>query len=110
MKHHINYTNETVRFKTWVLFNQSITPDGAAFLKSAGIGVRVEIEPEKIDWRGVSYSYVNKHRIEFETTCDKQETMLKLKYGKDILLVLDEMVLPNSMSMCTLSEINFNGN
>ena len=106
MAYHINNTNRPVRFKTWSL-KSYITKDTATFLLSIGVTVRAFTEPQEVISSGHTYQYNGHPRIELESTSDEQETMLKLKFGTDIVLIMDEYVLPNSMSLCTLNTMVF---
>lgn len=98
---HMNNTGRPVRFKTWRLLAK-ITDDTVKFLTSLGISVRCEMDPKEFDYHGHTYRFVGKRRIDIETTSEEQETMLKLKFGTDIVLVMDEIVLPNTYTTCVL--------
>jgi len=101
-------TETPVRYRTWLLSNtELITTDGVKFLISLGIKVRTRQDDYPVHTYAKSYYVYGRTRIEFETTCDKQESMLKLKYGKDLTLLLEEMVFPNSFHTCTLDSIKW---
>ena len=106
MAYHINNTNQPVRFKTWAL-PSPITDDTIKFLINLGITVRADTRPQTFEAAGRTWRFAGKPNIEVETTSEEQETMLKLKFGTDVRLLMDEYVLPNSMSMCVLDMVKF---
>ena len=50
--------------------------------------------------------HFGKDDIAIETTSKEQESMLKLKYGNDLILLMEEHVL-DDMRPCTLTGIEF---
>ena len=50
--------------------------------------------------------YFGERDISIETTSKEQESMLKLKYGDGLILLMEEYML-DDWRPCTLSEINF---
>lgn len=107
MAYHINNTNHPVRFKTWTLKSSQITKDSIIFLASLGITVRCHSGSVPLYHQGRTYQFAGDSRIEIETTSTEQETMLQLKFDTDLVLLMDEYVLPNSMSMCVLDTVKF---
>ncbi len=57
---------------------------------------------EAFEAYGTTHQYSKGGTAEFETTCKEQESVLQLLYGKKLILKFVEVVLPNSMSVCTL--------
>ena len=51
---------------------------------------------ESFEGRGQTYYYGAGSRAEFKTTCEKQELMLQLMYGKDLMLLRVDAVPPHS--------------
>ena len=75
--------------KIWKLFKPDATQVDATFI--VGLGCKVEvIMPEPIEFTaptGSRWRYqAEKPHIEIITTCEKQETMLYLKYGDELQL------------------------
>lgn len=74
-------------YKVWALTIKQITRNDALWLKGLGVDVRCEPLTNQIYASGkVVTEYVTGYKIDVITTCDKQETMLKLKYGDDLVL------------------------
>lgn len=107
MAYHINNTNQPVRIKTWTLKSRQISKDSILFLTSLGITVRCHSGSVPLYHQGRTYQFAGDSRIEIETTSTEQETMLQLKFDTDLVLLMDEYVLPNSMSLCTLNTMVF---
>lgn len=96
---YMNNTNEPITYKVWTIDTQSVTSNNVGFLTSKNITARlVQEDPEVISWAGTSYSYSGlRGRVEFETTCEEQESLLKLLYGKNLLLLTVNVVTANSI-------------
>lgn len=94
-----NNTNETITYKVWTIDVDSTVYGNIKFLTSIGIkATLMQDDPKVIDWQGKSYRYAGRpSRVEFETTCEKQETMLKLLYGDKLLLMNVNVVTPYSI-------------
>jgi hypothetical protein len=75
--------------KLWTLSKPDATQSDATFLFGLGCEVKV-VMPEWQDFitsNGTRWRYQNENPyIEIITTCEKQETMLKLKYGDNLVL------------------------
>lgn len=85
--------------KLWILEHPDANQSDATFL--FGLGCKVEIVlPEPVEftastgslWR---YTLETPH-IKIETTCEKQEMMLKLKYGDELRLMQTYHTTPNT--------------
>jgi hypothetical protein len=73
-------------YKVWALTINQITSNDVLWLKGLGVDVKCEALTNQIYSAGVVVSkYVTGYKIDVITTCDKQETMLKLKYGDDLV-------------------------
>ncbi len=79
-----------IKRKIWALHKLDATTVDATFL--FGLGCEVEVvlpEPQTVtsaDGKQWRYAVENPF-IRITTTCDKQESMLKLKYGEELLLL-----------------------
>lgn len=75
--------------KLWTMVKTDATETDAIFLFGLGCGVKV-VMPEWQDFvtsNGTRWRYQNENPyIEITTTCEKQEMMLKLKYGDKLVL------------------------
>lgn len=75
--------------KLWTLYKPDATEIDATFL----FGLDCEVEVVVPEWQdfvtsnGTRWRYQNENpHIEITTTCEKQEMMLKLKYGDELVL------------------------
>ena len=99
MAYYINNNHYPVRIKVWTLKSKQITEDSVRFLTSLGIRVRVHRESTPLYYKGRTYQFTaGDTRIEIETTSPEQDSMLHLKFDNDLLLLLDEFVLPNQLN------------
>jgi hypothetical protein len=74
--------------KTWVLAKSWLDDGDVIWIKGLGVDLRAEALTDKVYLQGqVITEYVKGYRHELTTTCSKQETMLKLKYGEDLVLI-----------------------
>ena len=75
--------------KIWTLYKPDATKIDATFIIGLGCAVEV-IMPEWQDFEssnGTRWRYQNENAyIEITTTCEKQESMLYLKYGDELQL------------------------
>jgi hypothetical protein len=76
--------------KTWILNKQDANQIDATFL--FGLGCKVEVRiPEPVYFEtsnGTRVQYCAEHpTVEITTTCEKQESMLKLKYSNNLYLL-----------------------
>ena len=94
----MNNTNESITYKVWTINSELVTYNNVKTLTSKNITARLtQDDPDVIDWSGKQYRYsFFSSRVEFETTCEDQELMLKLMYGKDLLLLTVNVVTPFS--------------
>ncbi len=93
----INNTEKPIFYKTWIVKNIELTDETIAFLKGLNVTVNTDNKSSTVSHNGVQYQYTTAVRFIVETTCEKQESMLKLRYGSDLFLLMSEVVMPNSM-------------
>ena len=76
--------------KTWILIKHDANDIDATFLAGLGCEVRVKI-PEPVHFEtsnGTRVQYQAGYpTVEITTTCEKQESMLQLKYSNNLHLV-----------------------
>lgn len=102
-------TNEPMKYRTWMLMVESVDESDFKWLKAFDISIRIEAPEHTFDTvNGKStHTVYGKPKYTLDTTNDKQRDMIVLKYGSQALLVQEEIVLPGTMSTCTLSGINW---
>lgn len=75
--------------KLWMLYKPNIEESDAMFIEGLGCEMNIS-EPISISYTtpsGTRWEYkADCISIEIKTTCEKQESMLKLKYGDSIYL------------------------
>lgn len=78
----------TQSHKVWALCINNITHNDALWLQGLDVEVKCEPLANKVYSSGNKITeYVTGYKIDVITTCDRQETMLKLKYGHDLILI-----------------------
>ena len=85
--------DETIRIKTWRLFRTNLEQPDFIFLHGLGVKIRANRAVERLSAQGYAFDVAGALKIDIETTNDKQEASIRLKYGKDLVLMLDEIVL-----------------
>jgi len=78
--------NHPVTFKTWRISLEEFHPNHHTVLDGLGIPRKINIDYETY---GASIKFVT-----FETTCEKQESMLKLLYTTKLILLQVEVGNP----------------
>jgi hypothetical protein len=76
--------------KIWILYKSNADQTDATFIFGLGCKVEVKIpKPLRIEtMNGKQFHYQAEHTtIEITTTCEKQESMLKLKYSNNLYLL-----------------------
>ena len=74
--------------KTWALAKSWLDASDIIWIKGLGVDLQSEALTDRVCLQGqVITEYVKGYRHELTTTCSKQETMLKLKYGEDLVLI-----------------------
>jgi hypothetical protein len=72
---------------TWALAIPKLEEHDIIWLKGLEVEVKVEALTNKVYTQGQMINkVVTGYKIDVVTTCEKQETMLKLKYGNDLIL------------------------
>jgi hypothetical protein len=96
---YMNNTNERMIYKVWTVNPNLVTQNNLKTLTGKGVKANIILgDPKVIDWSGKQYRYSgHEGRVEFETTCDEQELMLKLLYSKELLLLTVSVVEPFSV-------------
>lgn len=104
MRQYANFTNETVTHKVWTIDTESVTQSNLTSLASKDIKARlVQNDPAVIDYQGYQYRYSGTPgRVEFDTTSDEQEFLLKLIYGDNLKLLLVTVVTPQQITTMDL--------
>jgi hypothetical protein len=91
-----------------MLLQETVGEDDFKWLKAFDIPIKIDRPSHTFDVStGVSKTIYGKTTIILDTTTDKQRDMLVLKYGNSIVLLSEEYVLPNSMSLCKLDRIDW---
>lgn len=100
--------HEPKQYRTWLLARESVGEDDFKWLKAFDISIRVDAPTQEFDsFGGTTHKIYGKPLYTMDTTTDKQRDMLILKYGNDVVLLSEEIVLPGTMSTCTLSGISW---
>lgn len=84
-------------YKVWALAIGKIEDTDIIWLRGLGVDVKCEALTNRVYSSGQIVSRViTGHQIDVITTCEKQETMLKLKYGDDLILksVINSISVP----------------
>lgn len=103
---HRNFTNEIKTFRTWSLMVDSMDESDFKWLHGFEIPVRIERPEHKVDVMGGGQQiFYGKPSFTCDTHTDKQRNMLVLKYGNLAVLIQEEVVLPNSQSVCVLDKV-----
>lgn len=105
---YFNQSHKPMKYRTWILARETVGEDDFKWLKAFDIPIRVDAPEKKFDTNsGKTYTVYGKPLYTLDTTTDKQRDMLVLKYGNDVVLLSEEVVLPGSMSECTLSGVTW---
>ncbi len=103
-----NMSNEPKKYRTWIIAQETMGEDDFKWLMAFDIPVRID-KPEQTfnTASGRQHTIYGKPTFTCDTTTDKQRDMLVLKYGNKAVLIQEEIVLPGTMSTCTLSDITW---
>lgn len=104
-----NMSNEPKKYRTWMLAHDYVLgEDDFKWLTAFGIPIRID-KPEHsfATSNGKQHTVYGTPSYTLDTTTDKQRDMLVLKYGNNIILLQEEIVMPGTMSTCTLSDITW---
>ena len=103
-----NLSNEVKKYRTWILTVDSVGEADFKWLLAFDIAIRVEAPEHTFDTQsGGKHTVYGKPTYTVDTWTDKQRDMLVLKYGNDAVLIQEELVLPGTISTCTLSGITW---
>ena len=103
-----NMSNEPMKYRTWIIAQDKIEEDDFIWLKAFDIPIRIDRPSQEFDTiNGSKQVIYGKAMYTCDTTTDKQRDMLVLKYGNKAVLLQEEIVLPGSLSTCTLSGITW---
>lgn len=101
-------SNEPKKYRTWLIAQETIDEADFKWLMAFDIPVRIEAPEHKFDVVGGGQQIVyGKRTYTCDTTTDKQRDMLILKYGNNAVLIQEEIVLPGTISTCTLSSVTW---
>ena len=93
----INDTTRPIEYKTWVVDIREVSENNLKFLKGCGITARAILDSQILTAsNGQQYRYGSGGKAEFETTNKEQESMLQLLYGDKLMLLMVDVVLPNT--------------
>lgn len=103
-----NMTNEPMKYRTWIIAQDDITEADFKWLKAFDIPIRIDQPTQEFDSiGGRTHKIYGKAMYTCDTTTDKQRDMLVLKYGNNAILLSEDIVLPGSISTCTLSGLSW---
>ena len=103
-----NMSNEPKKYRTWMLLQETVDESDFKWLKAFDIPIRVDApEHSFTTLSGGAHTVRGKPTYTLDTTTDKQRDMLVLKYGNSIMLLQEEIVMPGTVSTCTLSNITW---
>lgn len=100
-----NMTTEPIKYRTWLLLKEDITEADFLWLKAFDIPISIDPGEQEFNTSKGVYRYAGKQTYTLESTTDKQRNMIVLKYGNIAMLIQEEIVLPGTMSTCTLDRI-----
>lgn len=103
-----NTSNETMKYRTWIIAQEKIEDDDFKWLKAFDIPIRIDRPSHEFETlNGTKQAIYGKTVYTCDTTTDKQRDMLVLKYGNNAVLIQEEIVFPGSISTCTLSSLTW---
>lgn len=101
-------SSEPKMYRTWLLTIDTVEKADFLWLKGFDIPIRIDAPEQEFDsLGGRSHKIYGKPMYTCDTTTDKQRDMLILKYGNNAVLLSEEIVLPGTMSTCTLSGVTW---
>lgn len=105
---YFNQSHEPMKYRTWLLARETVCEADFLWLKAFDIPIRID-QPthEFTTTSGGTHKIAGKPMYTMDTTTDKQRDMLVLKYGNDVVLLSEEIVLPGTISTCTLSGVTW---
>jgi hypothetical protein len=76
--------------KTWVLLRDQLTTEEIEWIKALKVETKAEALYDTIHSHGKTTRHCTGYHFELKTHCEKQETMLQLKYSTALQLISDE--------------------
>ena len=86
-----------MEYKVWALAVSKLNDSDIVWLQGLKVETKVEALTNKVYTQGqMVHQVVTGFKIDVITTCEKQENMLKLKYGDDLVLkaVINSVSVP----------------
>lgn len=103
-----NMSNEPKKYRSWILAVDDIGEADFKWLNAFDIPIRIDRPEQEFDsFGGTTHKVYGKAMYTCDTVTDKQRDMLVLKYGNKAILLAEEIVLPGTISTCTLSNISW---
>jgi hypothetical protein len=72
--------------KTWVLLRDQLTTEEIEWIKALKVEIKAEALYNTVHTYSKTKRFCTGYHFELKTHCEKQETMLQLKYSKDLQL------------------------
>jgi hypothetical protein len=76
--------------KTWVLMQDQLTTEEIEWIKTLKIEIKAEALYKTVHTYSKTQKFCTGYHFELKTHCEKQETMLQLKYNTALQLISDE--------------------
>jgi hypothetical protein len=73
--------------KTWVLMQDQLTMEEIEWIKALKVEVKAEALYNTVRTNGKTQKFCTGYHFELKTHCEKQETMLQLKYSTALQLI-----------------------
>ena len=106
-RYYQNLSNEPMKFRVWKLTRTELNESDVKWLKGFGISFRLDQDQQTFETSKGTYQYAGPNTITLDTTTDRQRDMIVLKYGNDAVLIQETIVLPGTLSTCTLDRIDW---
>lgn len=104
-RYYQNLSNETMVFRVWKLNRTELNESDIKWLNGIGVAFRIESDRRSFETIKGTYQYAGHHTITLDSSTDKQRNMIVLKYGNDAVIIQETIVIPGTMSTCTLDRI-----
>jgi hypothetical protein len=106
-RYYQNLSNEPMKFRVWKLTRTELNESDVKWLNGFDISFRLDRDRQTFETSRGTYQYAGPNTITLDTTTDRQRDMIVLKYGSDAVLIQETIVLPGTLSTCTLSDISW---
>lgn len=106
-RYYQNLSDEPIKFRVWKLTRTDLNESDVKWLKGLGISFRIESDEQTFETSKGTYQYAGRNVITLDSNTDKQRNMIVLKYGNDAVLIQETIVLPGTLSTCTLDRIDW---